>query len=299
MMSMQGKLIDGKAIAKTVKVGLKEDIAALKAQNVTPGLAAVLVGDDPASHIYVKNKSRACKKLGIYSEVIKRPAETTEEELYTLIGELNERSDIHGILIQSPLPDHLDELGAVLNVDPLKDVDGFHPINVGHMLLGSPIFLPCTPYGIIRLLNDSGVDPKGKKVVILGRGNIVGKPLAAMLMQKWKGCNATVTVCHTGTADIPAETRQADIIVVAMGRDRFLTADMIKEGVVIIDVGVNRVEDPTAEKGYRIYGDVDFDGCVNKASLITPVPGGVGPMTIAMLMYNTVMAAKMLNDVSL
>ncbi|MCP4566246.1 MAG: bifunctional 5,10-methylenetetrahydrofolate dehydrogenase/5,10-methenyltetrahydrofolate cyclohydrolase [FCB group bacterium] len=298
-MSKQGKLIDGKAIAKEVKVELKEDIAALKAINITPGLAAVLIGDDPASHIYVKSKSRACKKLGIYSEVIKRPAETTEEELHTLIGELNERSDIHGILIQSPLPDHLDELGAVLNVDPLKDVDGFHPVNIGHMLLGSPIFLSCTPYGIIRLLNDSGVDPEGKKVVILGRGNIVGKPLAAILMQKWDGCNATVTVCHTGTTDIPAETRQADIIVAAIGRDRFLTGDMIKEGAVIIDVGVNRVEDPAAEKGYRIYGDVDFDDCVIKASLITPVPGGVGPMTIAMLMYNTVMAAKMLTGLSL
>ena len=298
-MSTQGKLIDGKAIAKVVKAELKDEIAALKAENITPGLAAVLIGDDPASHIYVKSKSRACKKLGIYSEVIKRPAETTEEELHTLIRELNDRSDIHGILIQSPLPSHLDELGAVLNVDPLKDVDGFHPVNVGHMLLGSPIFLPCTPYGVVRLLNDSGVDPMGKKIVILGRGNIVGKPLAAILMQKWEGCNATVTICHTGTADIAAETKKADIIVAAMGKDRFLKADMIKKGVVIIDVGVNRVDDPEAEKGYRIYGDVDFDGCLKKASLITPVPGGVGPMTIAMLMYNTVLAAKMLTGIEI
>lgn len=290
----QGKLIDGKAIAKIVKAELKGEIAELKKKNVVPGLAAVLIGDDPASHIYVKSKARACKKLGIYSEVVTRPAETTTGELDALIKDLNERADIHGILIQSPLPKHIDELSAVLNVNPLKDVDGFHPVNVGYMLLGAPVFLPCTPYGIIRLLSESGVDPKGKKVVILGRGSIVGKPLAVILMQKWEGCNATVTVCHTGTADIAAETRQADIIVAAMGLDRFLKADMIKEGAVLIDVGINRVDDPNSKKGYALYGDIDFDDCLEKASLITPVPGGVGPMTIAMLLYNTVRAAKML-----
>jgi methylenetetrahydrofolate dehydrogenase (NADP+)/methenyltetrahydrofolate cyclohydrolase len=289
---MPGKLIDGKAIAKKIKQELKTDIAELKEKGITPGLAAVLVGDDPASHIYVRNKERACKKIGIYSEVIRHSAELKREDLNQLIAELNDRSDIHGILIQSPLPKHLDELEVVLNVDPKKDVDGFHPLNVGYILLGSPIFLPCTPFGIVRMLDESGIDPKGKKVVILGRGNIVGKPLAAILMQKWEGCNATVTVCHTGTADIKAEARQADILIAAMGMPRFVTADMVKDGAVIIDVGVNRVDDKKSEKGYYVCGDVDFDGCLEKASLITPVPGGVGPMTIAMLLYNTVRAAK-------
>ena len=291
---MQGKLIDGKAIAKKIKEELKEDIDDLKTKGITPGLAAVLIGDDPASHIYVRNKARACKKTGIYSEVITRPAETTSDQLHDLIEELNNRSDIHGILIQSPLPKHLSELDAATNVNPLKDVDGFHPVNMGYMLLGLPVYLPCTPFGIIQILNHIGVDPKGKKIVILGRGNIVGKPLAVILMQKWEMCNATVTVCHTGTADIPAETRQADILVAAMGKPCFVKAEMIKEGVVIIDVGVNRVDDPETEKGYRICGDVDFDGCVEKASNITPVPGGVGPVTIAMLLYNTVRASKLL-----
>ncbi len=291
---MQGKLIDGKAIAKKIKEELKEDIDDLKTKGITPGLAAVLIGDDPASHIYVRNKARACKKTGIYSEVITRPAETTSDQLHDLIEELNNRSDIHGILIQSPLPKHLSELDAATNVNPLKDVDGFHPVNMGYMLLGLPVYLPCTPFGIIQILNHIGVNPKGKKIVILGRGNIVGKPLAVILMQKWEMCNATVTVCHTGTADIPAETRQADILVAAMGKPCFVKAEMIKEGVVIIDVGVNRVDDPETEKGYRICGDVDFDGCVEKASNITPVPGGVGPVTIAMLLYNTVRASKLL-----
>lgn len=293
---MPAKLIDGKAIAKQIKEELKSDIEKLKARGITPGLAAVLVGDDPASRIYVRSKSRACKKLGIYSEVIERPADYKSEDLNKLINDLNERSDIHGILIQSPLPKHLDELEAVMYVSPQKDVDGFHPLNVGYMLLGAPVFLACTPFGILKMLEFSGVDPKGKKVVILGRGNIVGKPLAAILMQKWEGCNSTVTVCHTGTADIPAETRQADILVTAMGKPCFVKPDMIKNGAVIIDVGINRVDDDKAEKGYRICGDVDFEGCLEKASMITPVPGGVGPMTIAMLLYNTVRAAKIVNS---
>jgi len=292
---MPAKLIDGKAIAKQVKKELKEDIAQLEEKGVTPGLAAVLVGDDPASHIYVRNKARACKKLGLYSEVLERPSDLKREDLNRLIDELNNRQNIHGILIQSPLPDHLDELEAVQYVNPLKDVDGFHPLNVGYLLLGSPIYLPCTPFGIIQMMDRSEVDPAGKKVVILGRGNIVGKPLAAILMQKWEGCNATITVCHTGTRDIAAETRQADIVIAAMGKPKFVTPDMIKDGAVIIDVGVNRVDDPSAEKGYYICGDVDFDGCAEKASMITPVPGGVGPMTIAMLMHNTVRAAQNLN----
>jgi len=290
----QEKLIDGKAMAAGIKNALAEDIDKLKSQNIIPGLAAVLIGDDPASHIYVRNKAKACEKTGIMSEVITRPAETPMAELQSLIAELNDRKDIHGILIQSPLPKHLDELSAVVNVDPLKDVDGFHPVNLGYMLLGRPIFLPCTPFGIIRMLEESKVNPKGKRVVILGRGNIVGKPLAAMLMQKWDGCNATVTVCHTGTTDIAAETRRADIIIAAMGQAKFVTGDMVKDGVVIIDVGTNRVDDPSKKKGYYVCGDVDFDSCFDKASRITPVPGGVGPMTIAMLLYNTVRAAKIM-----
>ncbi|MCK5127191.1 MAG: bifunctional 5,10-methylenetetrahydrofolate dehydrogenase/5,10-methenyltetrahydrofolate cyclohydrolase [candidate division Zixibacteria bacterium] len=290
---MQEKLIDGKAIARKIKTELKEEIEELKAQGITPGLTAVLVGDDPASHIYVNNKAKACKKTGINGEVIKLPKETKAEELAKIIAELNARDDVHGILIQSPLPKHIDELGMILNVDPLKDVDGFHPMNIGYMLLGSPIFLACTPFGVIRILDDIGVDPKGKKVVILGRGNIVGKPLAAMMMQKWEGCNATVTVCHTGTSNIIDETKQADIIVAAMGMPKFVTGDMIKEGAVVIDVGVNRVDDPSKKKGYYLCGDVDFDSCLEKVSKITPVPGGVGPITIAMLLYNTVRAAKL------
>lgn len=289
---MSEKLIDGKAIAKKVKDELTADIESLIKSGVTPGLAAVLIGDDPASHIYVRSKERACKKIGIFSEVIRQPADFPEDALIALIDELNGRDDIHGILIQSPVPKHIDEPAMVLRIDPAKDVDGFHPQSVGKMLLGSPSFLPCTPLGVVRMLQEIGVDPKGKKVVILGRGNIVGKPLAAMLMQKWPGCNATVTVCHTGTRDIPAETRQADILVAAMGKPKFVAADMIKDGVVIIDVGVNRVEDTSTEKGYYVCGDVDFDDCLEKASMITPVPGGVGPMTIAMLLHNTVRAAK-------
>ncbi|MEZ5359407.1 MAG: bifunctional 5,10-methylenetetrahydrofolate dehydrogenase/5,10-methenyltetrahydrofolate cyclohydrolase [Candidatus Zixiibacteriota bacterium] len=290
---MAGKLIDGKAIAKKIKEEVKSEVEILAKQGITPGLTAVLVGDDPASHIYVNNKAKACKKVGINGEVIKLPAETSADELRQLVINLNQREDVHGILIQSPLPKHIDELDMILNVDPLKDVDGFHPMNVGYMMLGSPIFLPCTPFGVIRILDEIGQNPKGKKVVILGRGNIVGKPLAAMLMQKWEGCNATVTVCHTGTTNIVGEVRQADILVAAMGMPKFVTGNMVKEGAVIIDVGTNRVDDPSTEKGYYVCGDVDFDSCVDKASWITPVPGGVGPITIAMLMYNTVRAARL------
>jgi methylenetetrahydrofolate dehydrogenase (NADP+)/methenyltetrahydrofolate cyclohydrolase len=293
---MPAKMIDGKAIAEKVKEELKADIDGLKAHGVTPGLAAVLVGDNPASHVYVRNKEKACKKIGIHSEVIYRPADMAQTDLERLIDELNERPDIHGILIQSPLPAHLHELQAVCRVSPEKDVDGFHPVSMGFTLLGEPIFWPCTPFGIVKLLSEIDIDPRGKHVVIVGRSNIVGKPLAAILMQKMDGCNATVTVCHTGTADIAAETRRADILVAAMGKARFITADMIKEGAVVIDVGVNRVDDPKVEKGYYLCGDVDFEACAEKASWITPVPGGVGPMTIAMLLFNTVRAAKLMLD---
>lgn len=289
---MQGKVIDGKAIADKITEEVRGEVERLKAAGITPGLAAVLVGDNPASHIYVTNKAKTCEKLGIYSEVIKRPVDLPRPVLLALVEQLNNRNDIHGILIQSPLPSHLNELEITVNISPLKDVDGFHPVNMGYMLLGSPMFLPCTPFGVLRILEEVKVDPKGKKVVILGRSNIVGKPLAAMLMQKWEGCNATVTVCHTGTRNLAEETKQADILIAAMGKPKIVTADMVREGVVIIDVGINRIDDPSAKKGYHLCGDVDYDSCLEKASLITPVPGGVGPMTIAMLMYNTVMAAK-------
>lgn len=290
---MQDKLINGKAIAKKLKRELKSDIEDLKSEGLTPGLAAVLIGDDPASHLYVNSKAKTARKLGLFSEIIKRDADISQDELIKIVTELNNRDDIHGILVQSPLPKHINEMDVTLTMDPLKDVDAFHPMNMGHLLIGEPIFLPCTPFGVIKMIEDINVDPKGKKVVILGRSNIVGKPLAAMLMQKWQGCNATVTVCHTGTADIKAETIQADIIIAAIGLANFVTADMIKEGAIIIDVGQNQVEDKDSPKGHKLCGDVDFDGCLEKASMITPVPGGVGPMTIAMLMYNTVRAAKL------
>ncbi|MEE9441103.1 MAG: bifunctional 5,10-methylenetetrahydrofolate dehydrogenase/5,10-methenyltetrahydrofolate cyclohydrolase [candidate division Zixibacteria bacterium] len=290
---MQGKLINGKAIAKKIKQELKVDIEDLKSRGVIPGLAAVLVGDDPASQLYVNSKAKTASKLGLFSEVIKRDADISQNDLVEIVNELNNRDDIHGILVQSPLPKHINEMDITLTLDPLKDVDAFHPMNMGHLLIGEPIFLPCTPFGVIKMIDDINVDPKGKKVVVLGRSNIVGKPLAVMLMQKWQGCNATVTVCHTGTANIPGETIQADIIIAAIGRANFVTADMIKEGAIIIDVGQNQVEDKNAPKGYKLCGDVDFDGCLEKASMITPVPGGVGPMTIAMLMYNTVRATKL------
>ncbi|MFH1700076.1 MAG: bifunctional 5,10-methylenetetrahydrofolate dehydrogenase/5,10-methenyltetrahydrofolate cyclohydrolase [Candidatus Zixiibacteriota bacterium] len=292
-MSMQNKLINGREIAGKIKQELKADIEDLKSHGVIPGLVAVLVGDDPASHLYVNSKAKTARKLGLYSEVIKRDANISRDDLVKIVSELNNRDDIHGILVQSPLPDHINEMDITLTMDPLKDVDAFHPLNMGHLLIGEPIFLPCTPFGVIKMIEDIGVDPKGKKVVVLGRSNIVGKPLAAMLMQKWQGCNATVTVCHTGTANIPGETIQADIIIAAIGKANFVTADMIKKGAIIIDVGQNQVEDKNSPKGYKLCGDVDFDACLEKAAMITPVPGGVGPMTIAMLMYNTVRAARL------
>lgn len=290
---MSAQLIDGKSVAKQVRADLKSRIAALKEKGITPGLAAVLVGEDPASMTYVSSKARACEKLGLYSEVIRRPVTITEKELLDIVNDLNANPKIHGILVQSPLPDHVDELKITLAIDPGKDVDGFHPYNVGLMLLGRPSLLPCTPHGIIKLLEYSNISPSGKEVVVVGRSNIVGKPVAALLMQKSKNGNATVTVAHSRTGNLAEVTRRADIIIAAVGRPNTITGDMVKEGAVIIDVGVNRVEDASTEKGYRLAGDVDFDACVEKASYITPVPGGVGPMTIAMLMSNTVAAAEM------
>ncbi len=289
---MSAQLIDGKAIAKRVRADLKSRIEILKQNGVVPGLAAVLVGDDPASMTYVGSKEKACKKLGLYSEIIRKPATLSQDELLDIVRKLNEDDKIHGILVQSPLPKHLDELAVTLAIRPDKDVDGFHPHNVGMVLIGSPVVVPCTPYGIMKLLEYSQIDPSGKEVVVVGRSNIVGKPVAALLMQKARGANATVTVAHSRTANLAEVTRRADIVIAAIGRPNTITADMIKEGAVVIDVGVNRVEDSQAKRGYRLTGDVDFEACSQKASHITPVPGGVGPMTITMLMLNTVAAAE-------
>lgn len=286
------KIINGKEVAKAIRKSLKGRIRKLKDSGITPGLAAVLVGDDPASHTYVGNKARACDRLGLYSEVIRRPADMAQEELLGIVRDLNDNPQIHGILVQSPLPGHVDELAVTLAIDPAKDVDGFHPHNVGMMLLGRPGLLPCTPHGIVKLMEHYEIDPNGKEVVVVGRSNIVGKPVAAILVQKAPMANATVTIAHSRTRDLAAVAGRADILIAAIGRPNFITADMVKDGAVVIDVGVNRVDDPGSEKGYRLVGDVDFDQVAPRASMITPVPGGVGPMTIAMLMSNTVAAAE-------
>jgi len=289
---MLAQLIDGTKIAAQIREQLESKVSGLMMNGVTPGLAVILVGNDPASESYVKGKGRAAKELGIYSRQIDLPETISEEELLRQVDYLNADPKIHGILVQSPLPPHLDENKVVLRIDPTKDVDGFHPMNVGKMLIGVPGLLPATPHGIQELLIRTGNDPGGKHVVVVGRSNLVGKPVAAILVQKAKGANATVTICHSGTVDLAKHTRQADILIAAMGRPRFITADMVKEGAVVIDVGVTRVEDPTAKNGYRLVGDVDFEKVAMKAKAITPVPGGVGPMTVAMLMVNTVTAAE-------
>jgi methylenetetrahydrofolate dehydrogenase (NADP+)/methenyltetrahydrofolate cyclohydrolase len=289
---VSSQLIEGKVVAKEVRRGLKQRIAALKERDVTPGLAAVLVGDDPASATYVKSKARACQKLGLYSEVIRKAADISQEELVQVVRRLNSDDRIHGILVQSPLPSHMDELSVTLEIDPAKDVDGFHPYNVGMIMIGRPNLIPCTPFGIIKLLQHYEIDPSGKHVVVIGRSNIVGKPVAALLLQKAEMANATVTIAHSRTANLAGITSQADILIAAIGRPAMVTGDMVAEGAVIVDVGINRVKDPDSEKGYRLVGDVAFDQVFPKASFITPVPGGVGPMTIAMLMTNTVTAAE-------
>lgn len=290
---MVAKIIDGNQVAADIRAELAEKVRQMKAQGKqTPGLAVVMVGEDPASLSYVRGKDRAAQEVGIYSRPIPLPESTSEEELLKLVGELNSDPQIHGILVQLPLPKHIDENKVLLAIDPKKDVDGFHPVNVGKLLIGEPDFMPCTPHGVQELLVRSGNSPEGKHVVVCGRSNIVGKPVAAILMQKAPGANATVTICHTGTKDMARITQQADILIAAMGRAGAITANMVKEGVVVIDVGVNRVEDATKKAGYRLVGDVDFEAVKEKASAITPVPGGVGPMTIAMLLTNTVRAAE-------
>jgi len=287
-------ILDGKATAKQILSELAAEVEALRARGIVPGLAAVLVGEDPASHIYVRNKARACERTGLHSEVIRLSAQTTEPELLDLVRELNLRPDIHGILVQSPVPDGIDEFKVNITVSVEKDVDGFHPDNVGRVLLGRPGFVPCTPAGVLELLRRYDIDPAGAEVVIAGRGNIVGKPLGALLIQKAAGANATVTVCHSRTRDLAAHCRRADIVVAAMGQPELITGDMIREGAVVVDVGVNRVDDPGAKKGYRVTGDVHFESVAPRCRAITPVPGGVGPMTIAMLLRNTVASARRL-----
>jgi len=290
---MPAEIIDGKKISSEIKENLKEKIEDLKGKGIVPGLAAILVGENPASQIYVNMKAKACEQVGIHSEVYRYPKELPEPDLLKKIEELNQKKNIHGILVQFPTPEQISEEKVILAIDPKKDVDGFHPFNVGMMLAGKSTFLPCTPLGIQELLIRSGNDPSGKHVVILGRGSLVGRPLASMLFQKSEGANATVTVCHTATKNLTNLTLQADIVIAAMGKAKFVTAPMVKRGVVVIDVGTNRVKDPSAKSGYRLVGDVDFDSVKEVAKAITPVPGGVGPMTIAMLLSNTVKACKM------
>ncbi len=285
------KIIDGKAIAKQMQEEMKEQVSELRKKDIIPGLAAILVGDDPASQTYVRSKERACERIGIYSDVRLLEASTSEDDLLTLVDEMNKNDKIHGILVQLPLPNHIDEGKVLIRIDPDKDVDGFHPVNVGKMVVGQPGFLPCTPHGCKVLIERTGIETKGKHLVILGRSNIVGKPLANIMVQKKEGANCVVTVCHTGAKDLAYFTKQADILVAAVGRPKMVTADMVKEGVVVIDVGINRIDDPTTKTGKRLVGDVDFESVSLKASAITPVPGGVGPMTITMLMLNTIESA--------
>lgn len=290
---MAAKIIKGTEVAKEIREELKREVEELKSKHgVTPGLVTILVGEDPASVSYVTAKQRTAHDLGFYSVQDNQPADISEEALLGLIDKYNKDPNIHGILVQLPLPKHIDETKVLYAIDPKKDVDAFHPVNVGKLLIGEPDFLPCTPHGIWQLLIRSGVQIEGAEVVVVGRSNIVGKPIAAILMQKHPNANATVTVCHTRTRDLAFHTRRADILIVAAGRPKAVTADMVKEGAVVIDVGVNRIG-KTPEGKAILCGDVDFEAVKEKASMITPVPGGVGPMTITMLMFNTVKAAKM------
>ncbi|MCI4371593.1 MAG: bifunctional 5,10-methylenetetrahydrofolate dehydrogenase/5,10-methenyltetrahydrofolate cyclohydrolase [Thermoplasmata archaeon] len=290
---MTGGLIDGKKIADEVRSELKPRLARLASGGLVPGLAAVIVGEDPGSKLYVKMKGKVSEEMGLAHWTIELPANTSEARLLQEVARLNRDPKVHGILVQQPLPPQVRVEAAVSAVDPSKDVDCFHPENVGLVLIGRPRFAPATPAGVVELLVRSGNDPGGKNVVILGRSNIVGKPLAALLMQKSKAANATVTIAHSATRDIPSHTRRADILVAAMGSPLFVKADMVREGAVVIDVGINRVPDAATKSGYRTVGDVDFDAVRPKAKAISPVPGGVGPMTIAMLLSNTVRAAEL------
>ena len=290
---MTAVVIDGNAIAQEIRAEAAQAAADLHARSgVAPGLAVVLVGDNPASAVYVRNKNRACREAGIHAETVNLPGDTSQDEIIAAVRRLNGDPAVHGILVQLPLPPHVDERAVILSLDPDKDVDGLHPVNVGRLVQGEPLFVPCTPWGIQEMLVRSGHSPEGKHVVVCGRSDIVGKPVAMLLLQKQAGANATVTMCHTGTRDLAAVTRTADVLVVAIGRAEAVTADMVSEGAVVIDVGINRVEDATRRSGYRLVGDVEFGGVSEKAAAITPVPGGVGPMTVAMLLKNTLRAAE-------
>lgn len=292
---MNARIIDGKKISAEIRAEIQKELEKIGKQGILPRLVAVLVGEDPASEVYVRMKHNACKKVGIDSETVRLPADTSQEALLKLVNKLNDDPKTHGILVQLPLPRQINENIVINTISVLKDVDCFHPYNVGKLVIGQPVFLPCTPAGIHELIIRSGVDPEGKHTVVIGRSNIVGKPIANMLLQKAKGANSTVTVCHTRTPDIAFHARQADILVVAAGRPEVITGDFVKPGAVVIDVGVNRVDDPDSEKGYRLVGDVHFESASKIASAITPVPGGVGPMTITFLLKNTLQAAQLIH----
>ena len=290
---MSAQIIDGKKLAADTRAEIAAGVAALKAEKgITPGLAVILVGDNPASVSYVTAKEKACIEAGMYSREIRLPADTPEQTVIDTVKALNDDPAIHGILVQLPLPKGISEKKVIDTIAAEKDVDGFTPVNVGKMLIGEDCFLPCTPHGIVKLIEVTGMDIQGKHAVVIGRSNIVGKPVAVLLSRKGKSANATVTLCHTGTPDVSVYTKTADIVVVAAGRPNTLTGDMLKSGAVVIDVGVNRVPDATKPKGYRLCGDADYESCAQVASAITPVPGGVGPMTITMLLWNTLESAK-------
>jgi methylenetetrahydrofolate dehydrogenase (NADP+)/methenyltetrahydrofolate cyclohydrolase len=286
------KIIDGNAIAQVVRDEVQRDVERLRGRGIDPGLAVVLVGENPASVSYVRGKTKDAAQVGMRAETLRRPADITQDELLALVGELNDDPSWHGILVQLPLPPHIDESAVIAAVRPEKDVDGLTPVNVGRLFRGEPGLRPCTPHGVMQMLARTGNDPGGKHVVVCGRSNLVGKPLAGLLMQKERGANATVTICHTGTPDLAVHTTRADILIAVMGRPRSITAEMVREGAVVIDVGVNAIPDASKKSGQRLVGDVDYAAVAEKASAITPVPGGVGPMTRAMLLYNTVLAAS-------
>jgi methylenetetrahydrofolate dehydrogenase (NADP+) / methenyltetrahydrofolate cyclohydrolase len=289
---MTARVLDGTAIAQTIRSEVAAQVAKLSAQGQKPGLAAVLVGEDPASAVYVRSKGKACEEAGMHSITLRLPPTTSEAELLETVDRLNADQQIHGILVQLPLPKHINSERVLRRIDPTKDVDGFHPVNVGKLVVGDrTAFRPATPYGVQQMLIRSGIETKGAHAVIVGRSNIVGKPMANLLIQQGPGGDATVTVCHSRTRDLPAVTRQADILVAAIGKPEFVTADMVRPGAVVVDVGINRVDDPSRPRGYRLVGDVAYEPVAQIASAITPVPGGVGPMTIAMLMANTLVAA--------
>lgn len=289
---MTARIIDGREISRAIREELKAEVAALRARGVAPALAVILMGDNPASVSYVASKTQACAEIGVESETFRLPTDVSAAEALALVERLNRDSRWHGILVQKPYPPQIGESILDLAIDPAKDADGQSPVNLGRLFRGEPTFAPATPAGVVELLRRIGASPEGRHVVICGRSNLVGKPLAGLLMQKAPGANATVTVCHTGTRDLASFTRQADILVAAMGHARAITADMVREGAVVIDVGNNPVPDPSRKSGYRLVGDVDFEAVAEKASWITPVPGGVGPMTVTMLLVNTVRAAK-------